>query len=79
MTHLKEVPFGFTPPISKWLRDGSGFMRKSDAFSSESPLFEFLDRAAVQEMIHRHIVGQADESFGLWLLFVLERWLVRFW
>jgi asparagine synthase (glutamine-hydrolysing) len=65
---------GFTAPIGSWLR-GVGDARFSDeVFGSDSTVMSLLDLRVLRGMRDAHHRQQADHSYTLWAVWMLERW-----
>jgi asparagine synthase (glutamine-hydrolysing) len=72
---LERGKMGFGAPLGAWFRsDLSGFVRER-LTDPQSPLFEYLQRDAVEAVIARHGAARADLSAQIWALLTLESWL----
>ncbi len=72
---LERGKMGFRAPLGAWFRsDLSGFVRER-LTDPQSPLYEYLQRDAVEAVIARHGSARADLSAQIWALLTLESWL----
>jgi asparagine synthase (glutamine-hydrolysing) len=72
---LARGKMGFGAPLGAWFRsDLSGFVRER-LLDPASPLYEYLRREAVEDVIERHGAARADLSARIWALLTLESWL----
>lgn len=72
---LARGKMGFGAPLGAWFRsDLQGFVRER-LLDPSSPIFEYLQREAVESVIARHGAARADLSARIWALLTLESWL----
>jgi asparagine synthase (glutamine-hydrolysing) len=72
---LTRGKMGFGAPLGAWFRsDLAGFVRERLA-DPGSPLYEYLRKEAVDEVVARHGTARADLSAQIWSLLTLESWL----
>jgi asparagine synthase (glutamine-hydrolysing) len=72
---LERGKMGFGAPLGAWFRsDLAGFVGERLA-DPGSPLYEYLRKEAVDEVIARHGAARADLSAQIWSLLTLESWL----
>jgi asparagine synthase (glutamine-hydrolysing) len=72
---LERGKMGFGAPLGAWFRsDLAGFVRERLA-DPMSPLYEYLRKEAVDEVLARHGSARADLSAQIWSLLTLESWL----
>lgn len=71
---LHAAKRGFAPPVSDWLRDPNGPVRRL----SESARWRdsgVLDRTAVERMVGRHLSGAANYASELWAIIMFDAFL----
>jgi asparagine synthase (glutamine-hydrolysing) len=66
---------GFTVPIGDWIRGPYASMLAEEVLQSSSAISTHVDRRELQRRFDVHRVGTSDESYSLWAVWVLERWL----
>jgi asparagine synthase (glutamine-hydrolysing) len=66
---------GFTAPIGAWIAGPHASMFRSEVLRPGAVLAGHLDLADVGRRFERHVAGARDESYPLWSVWVLERWL----
>ena len=72
---LTRGKMGFGAPLGAWFRsDLSGFVRER-LLDPASPIYEYLQKPAVEAVIARHGTARADLSAQIWALLTLESWL----
>ena len=66
---------GFGAPLGAWFRsDLQGFVQDR-LLDARSPIYEYLQKPAVEAVIARHGTARADLSAQIWALLTLESWL----
>ena len=72
---LTRGKMGFGAPLGAWFRsDLQGFVRER-LLDPASPIYEYLQKPAVEAVIARHGTARADLSAQIWALLTLESWL----
>ena len=72
---LARGKMGFGAPLGAWFRsDLDGFVRER-LLEPASPIYEYLRREPVAELLKRHGAATADLSAQIWALLTLESWL----
>jgi asparagine synthase (glutamine-hydrolysing) len=66
---------GFGVPLPRWLRGPWRDFVEVRLRDSASPLWMWLDRAAVGEVVADHMDRDVDREHGIWSLLVLDAWL----
>jgi asparagine synthase (glutamine-hydrolysing) len=66
---------GFTAPIGAWIAGPHAEMFRSEVLRPGAALASHVDLADVVRRFERHAAGARDESYALWSVWVLERWL----
>lgn len=66
---------GFSAPDASWFRGESMDYVRRGLMGRDALLFNYLDRAAVQEMIGEHLTGRQNHRLLIWSLLNLEEWL----
>ncbi|NJN93624.1 MAG: asparagine synthase (glutamine-hydrolyzing) [Anaerolineales bacterium] len=72
--YVYRPKLGFGIPIGRWLREDKANYLK-DTLNNSSPIYNYLDRQAVQPLIKAHLSGQSDNAFKLWNLLLFDGWL----
>ncbi len=70
--HRKKM--GFPTPLKKWLLSPSASHLYDFLLEKDSVLSEYLDRAALQNLITRHRNGSEDATDRVWNLLNLQMW-----
>jgi asparagine synthase (glutamine-hydrolysing) len=68
---------GFTAPVGSWIDGPYRGAFADEVLSATSRTGSLIDTARVREMADEQRSGAADHSYGLWALWVLEKWLRR--
>jgi asparagine synthase (glutamine-hydrolysing) len=71
---LRLPKHGFTAPVGRWIAGPYRHLFEAEVLSSQSEVASLLDVEAARRLFHGHLSGEFDNSFGLWALWVLERW-----
>jgi asparagine synthase (glutamine-hydrolysing) len=71
---LRRPKAGFGVPVGAWLRRGPAFV-KDRLLAPTSPIYAYLEREPVAELVRGHLAGERDVSAELWSLLTLESWL----
>lgn len=66
---------GFIVPIDQWLRGDFG--RSLENKSSESAIFDYVDRSTLLSLTDQHRTGQVDHSRVLWSTAILDSFLSK--
>ena len=65
---------GFSAPIGRWIARTHAAEFHADVLGSGSTVGTLLDLDRVGRMFRDHRSGAADHSYGLWAVWMLERW-----
>ena len=65
---------GFTAPVGAWITGAYRRQFEEEVLSNRSAVASLVDQSAARRMLVAHAAGKADHSFGLWALWILERW-----
>ena len=65
---------GFTAPVGSWMAGPYREQLRAELFSPDSHIASMLDVRVARRWFDAHVARQADHSFGLWALWMLERW-----
>jgi asparagine synthase (glutamine-hydrolysing) len=65
---------GFTAPVGAWLAGQYAESFRADVLGADARSRDIVDRDRVAAMFREHRSGEADHSFGLWAVWMLERW-----
>jgi asparagine synthase (glutamine-hydrolysing) len=78
-TFVDRKKQGFGAPVRKWLQTDTMRTYVSQHFSNPtSPLYDHLNRDAVQDFVQTTQAGNDQKSYyQLWVLLCLELWLLK--
>jgi asparagine synthase (glutamine-hydrolysing) len=65
---------GFTAPVATWLAGPYGECFRDDVLGPDSQSRGIVDVEQVGRLFDQHRAGEADHSFALWAVWMLERW-----
>jgi asparagine synthase (glutamine-hydrolysing) len=65
---------GFTAPVGSWIAGPYRERFRADLFSADSHIASMIDASVAKRWFDDHVAHRADHSFGLWALWMLERW-----
>jgi asparagine synthase (glutamine-hydrolysing) len=66
---------GFTVPIGAWIRGPHAAMFEEELLHAGTSVAQHVDIADLTRRFAAHQRGQLDQSYALWMIWVLERWL----
>jgi asparagine synthase (glutamine-hydrolysing) len=66
---------GFTVPIGDWVRGRYAARFREEVLARSSSVSGHVDLADLERRFEAHRSGARDESFALWAVWTLERWL----
>lgn len=66
---------GFAAPDATWFRGESIDYVKKIVFENTSPLYAFLDRTSVQDLVLEHLEGKNNRRLLIWSLLNLDQWM----
>ena len=69
---------GFTAPVAEWLRGAGASRFREEVLSDGARVAVLLDVSCLRGWFDQHRAGQADHSYTLWAVWVLERWMREF-
>jgi asparagine synthase (glutamine-hydrolysing) len=72
---LARGKMGFGAPLGAWFRSDLQGLVRERLLEQTSPIYEYLEREAVEAVIARHGTARADLSAQIWALLTLESWL----
>jgi len=72
---LSRGKMGFGAPLGAWFRGELDSLVTDRLLDAASPLYEYLQREPVAELVSRHRRAAADLSAQIWTLLTLESWL----
>jgi len=65
---------GFGIPIDQWLKDDpTGYLRDTLLLTS-SPIYGYMDRVFVKEIVEEHLLGRDNHCAKIWNLLMLDGW-----
>lgn len=65
---------GFSAPDASWYRGESIDYVRSALMGSQARIYDYLDRAAVQDLLTEHLEGRQNRRLLVWSLLYLEEW-----
>ena len=66
---------GFSAPDASWFKgDSIEFVRRI-LFRSDSKIYSFLDKSAVEKLVKEHLSGAENRRLLIWSLLNVEQWL----
>jgi asparagine synthase (glutamine-hydrolysing) len=69
---------GFSAPDASWFKGESIDFVRRKLYSNKAALYEYLDAAAVRQLLEEHMSGQCNRRLFIWSLLNLEYWLQSF-
>ena len=66
---------GFTVPIGEWIAGPAAQQFKSEVLHGRAQIGDYVDRAELHRLFTAQCSGERQNSFALWAVWVLERWL----
>jgi asparagine synthase (glutamine-hydrolysing) len=66
---------GFTAPIGEWIAGPYAAMFQDEVIHSGSAISSHIDLSQVGRQFAAHVRGTVDDSYSLWAVWTLERWL----
>jgi asparagine synthase (glutamine-hydrolysing) len=72
---LKRGKMGFGAPLGTWFRGDLGPFVRQRLLDPASPLYAYLEREPVRQLVDTHMAQKADVSPKIWALLTLESWL----
>jgi asparagine synthase (glutamine-hydrolysing) len=69
---------GFSAPDASWFKGDSIDYVKRTLFGRDARIYEFLDRAAVRQLVDDHLEGRNNRRLLIWSLLNLEQWCRTF-
>jgi len=69
---------GFSAPDASWFRGESIDYVRRMLMGSEARVFDYLDRDAVQSLVHEHLEGKANRRLFIWSLLNIESFFNQF-
>ena len=76
--NVNRRKMGFGVPVGEWFRRELRELLCDSLLAADSRTGEYLNAEEVAQMVKAHINAQADHSFPLWSLLMLELWLRDF-
>src|SRR5205823_6138086 len=65
---------GFTAPVGQWIAGEHRNQFESEVLKSGFGCAGMIDVRAARRLFAEHIAGNADHSYALWALWILQRW-----
>lgn len=74
----RDVKQGFSAPDASWFRGESIDYVKGIIDNSNSKIYDFMDKKAVQKSVARHFSGEENRRLLIWAYLNFENWLQLF-
>ena len=65
---------GFSAPVGAWIAGPYRSQFQAEVLSTGSHIASMVDLKVASRWFDAHVAGQAEHSYGLWALWMLERW-----
>ena len=65
---------GFSAPVGEWMAGPYADRFRSEVLCSGSAVSSVMDVGQVRRMFEQHRAGTADHAYGLWAIWMFERW-----
>jgi asparagine synthase (glutamine-hydrolysing) len=69
---------GFSAPDGSWFKGESIDYVRRTIFSDNCPIYQFMDRSSVQEMVAEHLEGRQNRRLFIWSLLNFDWWLKNY-
>ncbi len=66
---------GFSSPDASWFKGESIDFVKKILFQNDAPIYSFLDRTAVKNLIDQHLYGKKNRRLLIWSLLYFNQWI----
>ncbi len=73
--HVYRPKQGFGVPVGNWLRDKFDEYLHETLLRGSSPIYRYIQRNVVEDIVRRHVAGLQDCSAKLWCLLMFDGWL----
>ena len=70
---------GFSAPDATWFKGESINYVKKKLYTSNSPIYDFLDRKSVLSLVDEHLDGRNNRRLLIWSLLSLDEWFQNFY
>jgi asparagine synthase (glutamine-hydrolysing) len=74
----QQVKQGFSAPDASWFMGESIDFVRRRLFNGHSPLYDYLDRGAVQGLVQEHLNGERNRRLLIWSLLNVDHWFEQF-
>jgi asparagine synthase (glutamine-hydrolysing) len=69
---------GFSAPDGSWFKGESIDYVRRTIFNDNCPIYQFMDRSSVQEMVAEHLEGRQNRRLFIWSLLNFDWWLKKY-
>jgi asparagine synthase (glutamine-hydrolysing) len=69
---------GFSAPDASWFRGESIDYVRRTLLDGDAAIFDYMDAAAVRELVEEHLSGHANRRLLIWSLLCVEQWCRTF-
>ena len=76
--NVNRRKMGFGVPVGQWFRGPLRELLCDSLLGQDSRVHEYFNPAVIEKLITPHLQSQADNSFLLWNLLMLEMWMREF-
>lgn len=74
----KGVKLGFSSPDHSWFKGESIGFIKECLLRDSSPMYHFLDKESVNQLVQEHFEGKTNQRLFIWSLINFDEWLKAF-
>lgn len=74
----QRVKQGFSAPDASWFKGDSIEYVRQRLFNGRSPIYDYLDCGAVQELVEEHLEGKQNRRLLIWSLLNVDQWCRQF-
>jgi asparagine synthase (glutamine-hydrolysing) len=68
---------GFSSPDASWFKGESiGYVERR-LFNGDAQIFNYMDREAIESMVHQHTCGKQNRRLLIWSLLNVESWMAE--
>jgi asparagine synthase (glutamine-hydrolysing) len=66
---------GFSSPDASWFKGESSNFVEQSLFTSNSPLYEFMDKQTIKRLLNQHMHGEKNQRLLIWSLLNVDSWM----
>ncbi|MBY0384910.1 asparagine synthase (glutamine-hydrolyzing), partial [bacterium] len=69
---------GFSAPDQSWFKNQKVTLLQERFFESDSPIYSYIDKKTVQDLLSSHISGKNNFRLLIWSLLTFDQWIKEF-